>query len=121
MAFSKASLYRIEDQIISGFASALKHPARLQIILKLALDGTCTVIDLKKSHPISQSAMSQHLKSLRESKLVIFVEKFPYTYYSLDEKVLAIAEKQLISFFVEIKSNQSLSKLKRGIRKRSKK
>jgi len=99
MAFSKAPLYTPKDQITSGYARALSHPARLEIIRKLSNEGTCTVKALNLAQPISQEAMSYHLKILRKAQLVSCKEKFPHTYYSLEKENLIAAKQKLEAFF----------------------
>ncbi len=99
MAFSKSPLYPPEDQITSGYARALSHPARLMILRKLASDGPCSVQILNHAHPISQPAMSYHLEILRKAHLVSCKEKFPFSIYTLEGKSITLAEYQLKSFF----------------------
>ena len=102
MAFSKPNLYPKDAKIISRFAFALGHAARVTILEQLAVNGPCSVEQLSKNHPISQPALSYHLKILREAHLVEWREKFPYTYYKLDKKNVTLAEIYLGSFFKKI-------------------
>lgn len=99
MAFSKAKLYDEEDQIIAGFFKAFSHPARIKIIRKLCKDGPCRVDELAKSHPVSGPTVSDHLEILRETQLVRYLEKYPYTFYSIDLENLKVAQKYFNSFF----------------------
>jgi len=66
------------------------------------MDGPCCVDELSKNHPISQPALSVHLKILRDSHLVKCREKFPHTQYKLDGKNVTLAETYLGNFFKEI-------------------
>lgn len=102
MAFSKSNQYPKDDQIISGFMKALDHPARLRILRQLSKEGPCTVEELKREHPISQSAMSGHLRTLRRADLVRWKEEFPVTYYSINGKTATLAEEYLKGFFREL-------------------
>ena len=99
MAFSKAPLYTPTDQITAVFARALAHPARLEIIRKLSLDGPCNVKVLNMTHPISQESMSYHLELLRKAQLIFCQEKFPFTIYTLEKENLKLAQEKLNSFF----------------------
>ena len=99
MAFSKAPLYTPKDQVTAGYARALGHPARLEIIRKLSLDGPCTVKVLNLAHPISQESLSYHLKILMKALLVSCKEKFPFTFYTLEKENLKVAEDKLRAFF----------------------
>lgn len=99
MAFSKSHLYAEEDRTTSGFFKALGHSARLRIIRKLKKEGPCTVTQLSKGHPISQPALSVHLRILRKSHLITCVEKFPYSIYMVDKKNLKRARQLCGEFF----------------------
>ena len=102
MAFTRAYLYKQEDQLTSHFARAISHPARICIILKLFRDGPCTVEELMHSQYISQSSISQHLAILRKAQFVTFQEEFPYTYYSLNYNTLKKFKKQMKIFLRKI-------------------
>ena len=86
MAFSRSHLYPKEEKISSYLFQKLSHSARLRILLTLYREGPCTVKMLRKYHPISQPAISQHLAILRMAQLVICHERFPYTVYRIHEK-----------------------------------
>ena len=83
MAFSKAPLYREEAQLVGFYARAILHPERQMILEVLNKSGPLTVEELTKLSPLSQSAISRHLETLREADLVGFVEGFPYTHYNV--------------------------------------
>jgi DNA-binding transcriptional ArsR family regulator len=99
MAFSKSFLYPEELRLISHIAFPLSYPGRLRILLKLHTEGTLSVAEIAKDHPISAETLSGHLKILRETQLVTAEEHYPYTYYTIHEKNMMLAEKTLDSFF----------------------
>ena len=99
MAFSKFTLYSQELQIISGFARALNFPGRLEILIKLEMEGPLTVQQLAKGHPICMETVSGHLKILRKAHLVIAEERYPYTFYRVHEKNMRKAQEVLAKFF----------------------
>jgi ArsR family transcriptional regulator len=103
MAFSKSKLYQKEDQAVSLYAKALGHPARLAILLQLALEGESSVENITRHHPLSQAAMSDHLGILRRAGMINYEERFPYTFYRLDKKNQEQAEKYIGDFFQKIK------------------
>lgn len=86
MAFARGYLYSHKDQLISGAAKAISHPARLRILYQLYNCPPQTVRELKKIHGLSYPAISQHLKLLRQYDLVLCEENCPYTYYRINEK-----------------------------------
>jgi ArsR family transcriptional regulator, arsenate/arsenite/antimonite-responsive transcriptional repressor len=102
MAFSKSHLYPKDDQIVSAFAKAFSHAARLAIIRKLVQDGPCSVAELLKNHPISKPTLSKHLKCLREVHLVTCREKYPHTLYRIDLTTLKLAKNSLRKYFKDI-------------------
>ena len=99
MAFSKHSLYKIDSQILGGFAKAIGYSGRIEILLKLEVEGPITVQELAEGHPICMETLSQHLKILRVAQLVIAEERYPYTFYRVHERNLAKAREAFTLFF----------------------
>ena len=64
---------------------ALGHPVRLGIALRLAQEpgGTCAG-DFAEIFDVSQPTVSQHLKTLREARIVTTRRNGNQIYYSLD-------------------------------------
>jgi DNA-binding transcriptional ArsR family regulator len=99
MAFSKNNLYPQELQLISHFARAFSYSGRLEILLKLQMEGPLTVDTIRIGHPISKETMSGHLKILRENHLIIPDERYPFTFYENHEINLERAEEAFNGFF----------------------
>ena len=70
---------------------ALGHPVRLGIALRLAAEGGTCACDFAEIFSISQPAVSQHLKVLREAGLVQTRRDGTQIYYSLDPAACASA------------------------------
>ncbi|MGL4731203.1 MAG: ArsR/SmtB family transcription factor [Clostridium sp.] len=69
---------------------ALAHPIRLKIIKKLSLGELC-VCKLNDDVEFSQSNLSQHLKVLKEAKILKARKDGMWTYYSINDlKILDI-------------------------------
>ena len=66
---------------------ALGEPKRFQLLQLMAKRGYC-VQALAKQSQLSEPAVSQHLKVLREAGLVYGVKRGYYTHYSLDKEAL---------------------------------
>ena len=66
---------------------ALGEPKRF-LLLQLMSDRGYCVRALARKSCLSESAVSQHLKTLREAGLVYGIKKGYYTHYSLDKAVL---------------------------------
>ena len=63
---------------------ALAHPTRLGIALRLAEEGGTCACDFVELFGVSQPAVSQHLKVLRDAGLVRTRRDGTQIYYSLD-------------------------------------
>lgn len=98
MAFSKLNLYDPNDQITCGFMKGFAYPARLDILRRLQHEGPLCVQILAQGYPISKETLSDHLKILRETHLVNWEEKYPYTFYTLDAKNMEMAIQYILSF-----------------------
>ena len=104
MAFSKHYLYNPTDQIIGGYAHAFSHPARILIIKQLLTLGPSAVQLIARDHTIHKESMSGHLKILRHYELVEGQEKYPYTFYSVQDDNLKKASQYLSEFLEMIRS-----------------
>ena len=82
---------------------ALGHPVRLGIALRLAAEGGTCACDFADIFGISQPAVSQHLKVLREAGLVRSRKAARRRLYRLEraplEKVYKWAARQLVDPF----------------------
>ena len=81
----KESLY--EDEIINRLAQtfkALAEPTRLKIIYILSKSPLC-VCDIANLLDMTQSAISHHLRLLRNLRLVKFKKEGKMVIYSLDD------------------------------------
>ena len=68
---------------------ALCEPRRF-LLLELMAERVYCVKALARKSNLSESAVSQHLKVLREAGLVYGVKKGYYTHYGLDKEALAV-------------------------------
>ena len=73
----------MEDNVLK----ALCEPKRFLLLQLMAERGYCVGALAKKSN-LSESAVSQHLKILRECGIVYGVKKGYYTHYFLDKDAL---------------------------------
>lgn len=71
MAISKKTEFTSKDQQIAAIAKALSHPARVAILRAIAKRGTCICGEIVEVLPLAQSTVSQHLKELKESGLIM--------------------------------------------------
>jgi DNA-binding transcriptional ArsR family regulator len=81
-----------------SFLKMLANKNRLMILCSL-IDKECSVSELNLKVPLAQSALSQHLASLRKNNLVATRRDAQTIYYTVsDEKVKEIIKK-LYEFF----------------------
>ncbi len=71
----------------TGTLKALGDPKRFQLLQLMSERGYC-VRALARSSQLSESAVSQHLKILREAGLVYGVKRGYYTHYCVDKDAL---------------------------------
>ena len=81
---------------------ALGEPKRFLLLQLMAERGYCVRALAKKSE-LSESAVSQHLKILREAGLVYGVKKGYYTHYCVDKEALG----RVIGALSQIRDAQS--------------
>ena len=74
----------MEEKILK----AICEPKRFLLLKLMAERGYC-VRALARQSELSESAVSQHLKTLREAGLVYGVKKGYYTHYCLDKEALS--------------------------------
>ena len=81
----------MEEKVLKAIGDA----KRFQLLQLMSKQGYC-VSALAKISQLSESAVSQHLKVLREAGLVYGVKRGYYTHYSVDKDALSriIAELQ---------------------------
>ncbi len=70
MGTSKNELFSPEVNEMAKMAKAMGHPARIAILQHLAKTKGCFCGDLVDVLPLSQSTVSQHLKTLKEAGII---------------------------------------------------
>jgi DNA-binding transcriptional ArsR family regulator len=70
MGVTKIENYSTEQNELADLAKALGHPARIAILEHLLNIKSCICGDLVAELPLSQATVSQHLKALKEAKLI---------------------------------------------------
>lgn len=83
--------YNERDVQLARFAKALGHPARIQIVKFLASQEDCFCGNIVDYIPLSQSTVSQHLKELKESGLIVGRYQPPKIYYCINKENWKIA------------------------------
>lgn len=72
----------------SSLLKSMSHPSRLMVLCHL-MNGECPVSALNQAIPLSQSALSQHLASLRDAGLVKTRREGQVIHYRLNSKAVS--------------------------------
>lgn len=70
MVYYKSALFTKTQQANARLFKALAHPARLAILEYLASTKTCISGDISNVLPLSRSTVNQHLKELKNARLI---------------------------------------------------
>ena len=91
-ANAEADLRPIEgaaaDCELAGFAKALAHPVRVQILRLLTRKNACVCGEIVDEIPLAQSTVSQHLKVLKDAGLIRGELDGPRVCYCLEPRTL---------------------------------
>lgn len=79
----------VDAEAIASVAKALAHPARVRIIAFLLSRPGCIGGDIVDEVGLAQSTVSEHLRILKASGLVVGTIERPRICYALDPAVLA--------------------------------
>lgn len=70
MGASKSDFFTEQQNSTANLFKALAHPARIAIIDHLINVNSCICGDLVDVLPLSQATVSQHLRELKEAKII---------------------------------------------------
>lgn len=85
---------------VAKFAKAMSHPVRVYILKKLSETNACCYSgDLVHEIPVGRSALSVHLKELRNAGLIKGDIELPYIKYCLNRENWEKASKQCHELF----------------------
>jgi len=76
----------------------MAHPSRLMVLCHL-VDKECSVSELNQTVPLSQSALSQHLASLRDAGLVATRRASQVIYYRLNSPAVSAILETLYNIY----------------------
>ncbi len=97
MAFNKSHLFDPADQMTSAMAQLISHPARVDILRYLALNGPTPVEKLLGRYPLAKSTVSQHLEYFRKADMIQYKESYPHIIYSIDLQTFT----ELITYLID--------------------
>lgn len=79
-----------QDAQLARMAKALGHPVRVSIMRLLVRTEGCIVGDIVGELPLAQSTVSQHLKVLKEARLIRGDVDGPRTCYCVEPGMVAL-------------------------------
>lgn len=88
-----------QEERLTEMMKALGHPARMQIVRYLSENPQCFTGDIVDVLPRAQATVSQHLKVLRDAKLIDGVVEGPAKCYCLNEEAFAWFKAQVGDLF----------------------
>ena len=91
--------YTIKQDLLSRFAKAMGHPARIAILQFLAKRDTCYFGDIHEELPIAKATVSQHLKELKEAGLIQGEVEAPKVRYCIHRENWQMARSLCGEFF----------------------
>lgn len=86
MGKTKTDLFSPFQNQMASMAKAIAHPARIAILEFLIKKGSCVCGDIVDELPLSQSTVSQHLKSMKDAGIIKGNIEGPYSCYCLDNE-----------------------------------
>ena len=98
----------VDDRTVqrsAEIAKALGHPARIAILKVLAERSSCFCGDFTEILPLAQSTISQHLKALKTSGLIIGKVKGVRTCYCLNPEGIRELQSMLSELSTELIKN----------------
>lgn len=102
MSRTLAEVEYSQDEVrLAGFAKAMGHPVRIQILKILTSQACCYTGDLTDIIPLAQSTISQHLKALKDAGLIQGEIMPPKVKYCLSRENWTIAKglfKEMLKF-----------------------
>lgn len=99
---AKKELFENDLQQLSAFFKALGHPARLAIMKYLAETKSCMTGDISNELPLSRTTVNQHLKELKDLRLIKGEIDGAKVNYCLNTNVIQNMLEHLIGFFQQI-------------------
>ena len=103
MGATKTEHFTENQNLIATMIKALGHPARVAIIEYLMKTDSCICGDIVNELPLAQPTVSQHLKELKNARLIKGNVEGNAICYCIDEKAI----EKLRNYFTNISTKLS--------------
>lgn len=102
MTYSKINNFNNNSQELAKFCKVLSHPARIEIIRYLVEQEQCISGDITSKIPLSRTTVSQHLRELKNARIIKSVVSGKKVYYCLTQAVFERCKKVIVTFFDQL-------------------
>jgi ArsR family transcriptional regulator, arsenate/arsenite/antimonite-responsive transcriptional repressor len=85
----------LTNEQLASMSHALAHPARITIVQLLLARNSCVCGEIVAELPYAQSTVSQHLRVLKEAKLILGEIDGPHTCYCVDRDMLRLYSERI--------------------------
>ncbi|CAM3899273.1 transcriptional regulator [Flavobacterium branchiophilum] len=102
MGVSKTNVFSDQYNELAVIFKALSHPARIAIIEYLLEVDACICGDIVNELPLAQSTISQHLKELKNAKIIKGTIEGTAICYCLNPEILHFIEHYFSKMNVKI-------------------
>ncbi|WP_300603579.1 metalloregulator ArsR/SmtB family transcription factor [Niabella sp.] len=99
MGITKTEIFNKQQNRLATILKALAHPARIAILQHLIKAKACICNDLVEELGLAQATISQHLRELKNTGIIMGNIEGASICYCIDEKVWAQTGKELFAFF----------------------
>ncbi|CAL2088149.1 metalloregulator ArsR/SmtB family transcription factor [Tenacibaculum dicentrarchi] len=106
MGLTKSEIFTSEQNNLANIAKVLGHPARIAILQHLFKINSCVCGDLVNEIGLAQPTISQHLKELKNAKLIKGNISGTSVCYCIDKENWTQI-KNLLNSFLNLDENQN--------------
>ncbi|WP_250436078.1 ArsR/SmtB family transcription factor [Hanstruepera flava] len=101
MGITKKEIFTEQQNRIASLAKAIGHPARVAILQQLFKSNTCICGDLVNEIGLAQPTISQHLKELKNMKIIKGNIEGTSVCYCIDQETWSEIETLFQAFFTQ--------------------
>ena len=104
MGASKSDFFSEQQNELATLFKAISHPARIAIIQYLLTVDTCICGDIVNELPLAQPTISQHLKALKNAKIIQGTIEGTAICYCLNPETIERMENYFGSISIQLKN-----------------
>lgn len=103
MGLTKTEIFTDEQNQLSTWLKAMAHPARIAILQRILISNTCVCGDLVEELGLAQATISQHLKELKNARIIQGTIEGVSVCYCINPKTWELLETQIGTFLKSYK------------------